>query len=100
VERTNRKVDSPFKSPYAGFVNLQVTPELEAKLTRLATETARTVDEVALDLLARSMDHDGWFRREVEKGRVSGREGRLIDHDEVACGIGRRYGYWTRVMGN
>ena len=49
---SNRKVDGPFKSPYAGFVNLQIPPELEAKLTRLATETGRTVDEVALDLLA------------------------------------------------
>lgn len=87
------KVDSPFQAPYAGFVNLQIPPDLEAKLTRLAAETGRTVDQVALDLLASSMDHDGWFRDEVEKGRVSAREGRLIDHDELASGIGRRYGH-------
>jgi predicted transcriptional regulator len=43
-------------------MNLQVPPELEAKLTRLAAETGRTVDRVALDLLATSMDHDEWFR--------------------------------------
>ena len=42
----------------------QVPPELEAKLTRLAAETGRTVDQVALDLLASSVDHDEWFRRE------------------------------------
>jgi len=71
-------------------MNLQVPPELEAKLTRLAAETGRTVDEVALDLLAASMDHDEWFRREVEKGRLSAREGRLIDHDEVASRLDRR----------
>jgi predicted transcriptional regulator len=34
--------------------------------------------------LATSVDHDDWFRREVEKGRRSAREGRLLDHDEVA----------------
>jgi predicted transcriptional regulator len=72
-------------------MNLQVPPELEAKLTRLAAKTGRTADQVALDLLATSVDHDDWFRREVEKGRVAAREGRLIDHDEVASRLDRRY---------
>ena len=56
-------------------MNLQVPPELEAKLTRLAAETGRTADQVALDLLASSVDHDEWFRGEVEKGRTAAREG-------------------------
>ena len=72
-------------------MNLQVPPELEAKLTRLAAETGRTVDQVAVDLLTGSLDHDEWFRREVEKGRVSAREGRLLDHDEVASRMDGRY---------
>ena len=72
-------------------MNLQVPPELEAKLTRLAAESGRTVDQVALDLLGSSVDHDEWFRLEVEKGRVAAREGRLIDHDEVVTRIDRRY---------
>jgi predicted transcriptional regulator len=72
-------------------MNLQVPPELEAKLARLAAETGRTVDQVALDLLTTSVDHDEWFRREVEKGRVSAREGRLLDHDDVASRMDRRY---------
>ena len=72
-------------------MNLQVPPELEATLTRLATETGRTVDQVALDLLASSMDHDEWFRGEVEKGRTAAREGRLLEHDEVASRMDRQY---------
>ena len=72
-------------------MDLQVRSELEAKLTRLAGETGRTVNHVALDLLASSMDHDEWFRAEVEKGRAAAREGRLIDHDDVAARIDRRY---------
>jgi predicted transcriptional regulator len=63
-------VDTAVEPPFAGFVNLQVPPELEAKLTRLAAETGRTADQVALDLLASSVDHDEWFRSEVEKGRA------------------------------
>jgi predicted transcriptional regulator len=84
-------VDTAVEPPYAGFMNLQVPPELEAKLARLAVETGRTADQVALDLLASSMDHDGWFRAEVEKGRAAAREGSLIDHDDVAARIDRRY---------
>jgi len=72
-------------------MNLQVPPDLEARLTRLAAESGRSVDELALDLLAASMDHDEWFRREVEKGRASAREGRLLDHDEIASRVDRRY---------
>jgi predicted transcriptional regulator len=72
-------------------MDLHVPPELEAKLNRLAAETGRNVDQVALDLLANSVDHDDWFRREVEKGRLSAREGRLLDHDEVAFRINQRY---------
>jgi len=72
-------------------MDLHVSPELEAKLNQLAAETGRHADQVALDLLANSVEHDDWFRREVEKGRVSAREGRLLDHDEVASRIDQRY---------
>ena len=72
-------------------MNLQVPPELEAKLTRLAAETGRTVDQVALDLLATSVDHDEWFRAEIETGQASAREGRSSEHHDVAARMGRRY---------
>ena len=52
---------------------------------------AVSVDQVALDLLTTSIDHDEWFRREVEKGRVSARESRLLNHDEVASKMDQRY---------
>jgi predicted transcriptional regulator len=45
---------------------------------------------VALDLLASSMDHDEWFRAD-RKGRVAAREGRLLEHDDVAARMDRRY---------
>jgi predicted transcriptional regulator len=73
-------------------MNRQVPSELEAKLARLATETGRTVDQVALDLLASSIDHDEWFRSEVEKGHASAREGRMLEHDDIAARMDRRYG--------
>jgi predicted transcriptional regulator len=71
-------------------MNLHVPAELEAKLNRLAEETGRSTEQLALDLLAASVEHDAWFRREVEKGRLSAREGRLLDHDEVVALLDRR----------
>ena len=71
-------------------MNLKVPPELAAKLTPLAAETGRSLDQVGLDLLASSIDHDDWFRNEVEKGRASAREGRLLEHDAVAARMDRR----------
>ena len=85
------RIDRPLDPSYAGLMNLQVPPELEAKLTRLAAETGRTADQVALDLLASSVDHEEWFRAEVEKGRASAREGKLLEHDDVAARMDRRY---------
>jgi predicted transcriptional regulator len=84
-------IDSAVDAPYVGFMNLQVPPELEAKLTRLAAETGRTADQVAIDLLASSVHHEEWFRGEVEKGRASAREGRLLEHDDVVARMDQRY---------
>ena len=50
----------------------------------MAQESGRTVDQLVRDLLVTSVDHDEWFRREVDKGRLSAKEGRLVDHDEIA----------------
>jgi len=61
------KIDKLRNRSYAGLMNLQVPPELEAKLTRLAAETGRTADQVALDLLASSMDHDECSARRSKK---------------------------------
>lgn len=72
-------------------MDLRVPPDLEARLSRLAAERGREVDQVALELLTSSIDYDDWFRREVERGRASAREGRLLDLDVVAARINDRY---------
>ena len=72
-------------------MQLHVPPELEAKLNRLAEGTGRNAEQLALDLLATSVEHDEWFRREVEKGRLSAREGRLLDRDELLSRIDKHH---------
>ncbi len=72
-------------------MKLLVPPDLEAKLARVAAGSGRTADEVALEMLAVSVEHDEWFRNEVEMGRLSAREGRLISEEDLASRINRRY---------
>ena len=72
-------------------MELHVPPELETKLNRLAETTGRTTEQLALDLLATSIEHDEWFRREVEEGRASARAGRLLNRDELVARIEKRY---------
>ncbi|MBI4263109.1 MAG: hypothetical protein HY657_01930 [Acidobacteria bacterium] len=73
-------------------MNLHLPPELEAKLTRLAEGTGRNPEQLALDMLATSVEYDEWFRHEVEKGRASARDGRLLDREELLARIDKRYG--------
>jgi predicted transcriptional regulator len=72
-------------------MELHVPPDLEAKLNRLAETAGRTPEQIALDLLATSVEHDEWFRREVERGRASARPGHLLDRDELVARIEKRY---------
>lgn len=72
-------------------MDLHVPPDLEAKLNRLAADTGLQADQVALNLLNRSVEHDDWFRQQVEVGRASARQGRVLDHEDVATRIDARY---------
>ena len=72
-------------------MELHVPPELEARLNRPAEAAGRTPEQLALDLLATSVEHDEWFRSEVEKGRASARAGRLLDRNELVARIEKRY---------
>jgi predicted transcriptional regulator len=72
-------------------MELHLPPELEDKINKLAASTARRADQVALDLLASSVEYEHWFRSQVEKGLQSARDGRLIDHDEVAARFDARF---------
>jgi predicted transcriptional regulator len=89
--RGRSAVDTNAEAPYAGFHE----PGGSAR-TRSETDPARGrdwphSDQIALDLSATSVEHDEWFRAEVDKGRAAAREGRLIEHDDVAARMDRRY---------
>jgi len=72
-------------------MEVEFTPDLQAKLTRLATEQGRDMQSLVREAVERFVDYDEWFLREVEKGLAAADRGELIEHDEVGRLINRRY---------
>jgi predicted transcriptional regulator len=58
-------------------------PKLEAKLNRIASKTGKRPDEVVRELVASYLDHDEWFRNQVEQGLASLNRGKSVSHEEV-----------------
>jgi predicted transcriptional regulator len=49
-------------------MEISLVPEIEARLTRIASEAWRPRTQVVQELVADYLGHDEWFRREVKKG--------------------------------
>jgi predicted transcriptional regulator len=64
-------------------MEISFAPELEAKLSRIAAQTGKGVDQVVKELVASYLDHDEWFRQEVEQGLASLDRGKSVSHEEV-----------------
>ena len=71
-------------------MEVQLSPEQQERLTRLAAQRGSDEASVASDILGRALDYEDWFIREVEKGRASLRRGEYVDHDELKARIAKR----------
>jgi len=72
-------------------MEVTLTPDLEAKLTRLANEQGRKVEALVLEAAERMVDYDEWFIGEVEKGLAAADRGEFIEHEDIGKLINRRY---------
>jgi predicted transcriptional regulator len=68
-------------------MEVNLTPDVQAKLARLAAECGRDAEMLAQEAIARFVDHDEWFIREVEKGLSQVDRGELLTHEEVGARI-------------
>jgi predicted transcriptional regulator len=64
-------------------VEIHLSPDVQAKLNRLAAEQGRDTEALAQEAIARFVDYDEWFVREVEKGLASADRGLLLTHEAV-----------------
>jgi predicted transcriptional regulator len=63
--------------------------EVEAELKRAALERGRAADQLVQEIVEAYLDHDKWFRAEVQKGLAQLDNGESVSHDEVVARIER-----------
>ncbi len=72
-------------------MEVPLTPDLQAKLNRLAAEQGRESQALVLEAVERLVDYDDWFLREVEKGLSAADRGEFIEHENIAARVNSRY---------
>ena len=70
-------------------MEISLAPEIEAKLARVASEAGKAAEQIVQELVADYLDHDGWFRQEVQKGLASLDDGKFVSHEQVERQIER-----------
>jgi predicted transcriptional regulator len=73
-------------------MEITFAPELEAKLKRIASQSGKGADQIVQELVASHLEHDEWFRQEVEKGLASLDQGKFVSHEEVRRQMERNLG--------
>ena len=66
-------------------MEVHLNPDMQAKLARLAAEPGRNTEALVQEAIARFVDYDEWFIREVEKGLASAHRGELLTHEDVGA---------------
>lgn len=82
---TDTVFDSARPSDYTRTMELDLTPELQAKLDEVAAQRGLDAKSLVKEAVERLVDYDAWFVREVEKGLVEIERGDVLDHDEVGA---------------
>lgn len=72
-------------------MEVDFTPDLQARLARLASEQGRDTKALVREAVERLVNHDEWFILEVEKGLAAADRGELIEHEEIGKLIDSRY---------
>jgi len=70
-------------------MEVNLTPDLQAKLSRLAAERGRDTQALVQEAVERFVDYDEWFLRQVETGLAAA--DRFIEHEDIGKLIDSRY---------
>jgi len=66
-------------------MEIELSPELQAKLERVASQQGRDSKSLVHEAVERLVSYDEWFLRQVEEGLAQADRGDLVDHDEVVA---------------
>ena len=66
-------------------MEVTLSPDLQAKLTRVARDRGTDAQALAREAIERLVDYDDWFLREVEKGVAQIERGETLSHENVGA---------------
>ena len=66
-------------------ISIELTDDQEAQLKVMAARDSTTMENLAAELIRKSVDYDAWFVAEVQKGLDSADRGELIPHEDVVA---------------
>ena len=72
-------------------MEVNLSPELEAKLKRKAAEQGRDSQSLVQEAVERLVSYDEWFIHEVEKGLAAADRDEFVDHEDVSKLIDSRF---------
>ena len=72
-------------------MNIQLNPDLEAKLARLAAERGSDTQALVQEAIERLVDYDEWFVREIEKDPTAADRSMFTEHEDIGTLIKCRF---------
>jgi len=66
-------------------MEVNLSADVQAKLTRIARERGTDAHALAREAIERLVDYDDWFALEVEKGLAQVERGETLSHEEVGA---------------
>lgn len=70
-------------------MEVHLTPEQEARLSKIATRTGKPAEEVVQQTISRMLEDEDRFIEAVQKGFASLDRGEYVSHEEVSERIER-----------
>jgi predicted transcriptional regulator len=70
---------------YTDAMEVKLSPELQARVERIASQQGRDPESLVREAVERLADYDQWFIRQVEKGLAQVDRGEVLEHEEVAA---------------
>ncbi len=64
-------------------MEVRLTPDLEAKLSRMAAEQGRPTGTLVRAAVERLVDYDEWFLREIAIGKAAADRGEFVEHSDI-----------------
>jgi predicted transcriptional regulator len=64
-------------------MQVNLPPELQAKLDRIAAQQGREPESLVNEAIERLLGYDEWFIQQVEQGLAQVERGELLEHEQV-----------------